>query len=239
MLISFWVLLEATGNVNLFTHCFLWFELGLKKTKKQKTDPDPKRTSRSSLVGFENEELCSEDSKDRVQITSISTQVKLPDSSSSAPKFNPVTAASLVRPMFSGLTLSAPVKAGESIYLCMSEFCARVYVLSGTQRGLSLWLYQFNYCCHLTQKISLGRMKRKGHFLSPFKLLHTLWQDHPLTKRHGRFIWIYATQSLVHKHTRTQRQTAHTFAYAHSSTQTHHLECTYLWYAGIEIHRTE
>lgn len=150
-------------------------------------EPDPDQTSRvgSNQVFAENQSsvVKTETSKNT---SGICNQVEMPDSSSSTNKSNPVTTASLVSSVCS-FTLSATVKACECVCVCVR---ARASVFSERQQGLPLWLCQFNYCCHLVPSQCLDRMTRekKSHFLSLFKLHHTLWQDHLLTKRHGRLI---------------------------------------------------
>lgn len=102
--------------------------------------------------------------------------------SSSEDKKTPFTTTVLVSFVCLAFPLSATVKA-----------CVCVCVFSRRQQDMPLWLCQFNYCCHFVPSPYLHRMTwEESNFLFLFKLHHTLWQDHLLTKRHGRLVRIYA-----------------------------------------------
>lgn len=124
----------------------------------------------------------------------------MPDSSSSTNKSNSVTTASLVSSVCSVFSLSARVKACECVRLCTS-MC--VYFHGDNRACLSDCVSLIIAVISYWARASAKWLEKKSHFLSLFKLHHTLWQDHLLTKTHGRLIWIYAR----HTHTRKHMQT--------------------------------
>lgn len=157
--------------------------------------------------------------------------VQMPHSSSRTNKSNSVTTASLVSSVRSAFSLSARVKACECVCLCTSM---GVYFHADNRACLSDCASLIIAVISYRAQASTEWLEKKSHFLLLFKLHHTLWQDHLLTKTHGRLIWIYAR----HTQTHADRECTHSSRTCQQR-QTHHLECSSGWYGGIEIHRSD